>query len=62
MIITTRLSNVEHEGGSKTLEPPFMWDATRRLNGGRHKSCFVDGVTADSLNAHLRTYRRTPST
>jgi len=52
---TTRLSHVEHKGGSKK-----MWEAVRRLNGRRPKACFVDGVTADSLNAHYASISTDP--
>ena len=29
-----------------------MREAVRRLNGAHPKACFVDSVTADSLNVH----------
>jgi len=44
---TTRLSNVQHKSTSKDLS-----EAVRQLNGRRPKACYVDGVTADSLNTH----------
>ena len=37
-----------------------MWEAVRRLNGRRPKACFVDGVTADSLNAHYASISTDP--
>ena len=52
---STRLSNVEHKGGSKD-----MWEAVRRLKGRRTKACFVDGVTADSLNVHYASISTDP--
>jgi len=52
---TTRLSHVEHKGGSKN-----MWETVRRLKVRRPKACFVDGVTADSLNAHYASISTDP--
>jgi len=47
---TTIHSNMEHKGGSKDL-----WDAIYR-----HKTCFVDGIMADSLNAHFASISTDP--
>jgi len=51
----TRLSKVKHKGGSKGV-----WETVHQLNGRRMKTCFINGVTADSLNTHYASISMDP--